>query len=306
MFLVGDFNARTGTQNDFIIDDVKLHDILNINEDLNDCKSCFFVLRENNMVERYNQDLGRINNYGMKLLDFCKRCNIFIANGRLFSDKGIGRSTCKGVSMVDYLLLSPDVLNIISEFEIVDFDQTFSDVHNRIHLTLQAQNRIQSSIPDTNIISRVKWKADTNKINQFVKNLQDDTQNILADINLALTQLTESTQVTHEQVNKVVIDLCTFIGNNATTVFGVNKTKRVFQTDNKPWFNKDCKEKRREFHEARNTYKANKTAEAKHTLNVKAKDYKKSLNQNFHEYQEKFVSELRTHSKHDTKAFWKT
>ena len=46
MFLVRDFNSITGIQNDLIIDDVKLHDILNINEDLNDCKSCFLYLEK--------------------------------------------------------------------------------------------------------------------------------------------------------------------------------------------------------------------------------------------------------------------
>ena len=78
IFLIGDFNARTGIQNDFVIDDVKLQDILHIEDDLNDCKSCHIVLSENNIVDRHNQDLGRVNNFGLKLLDFCKRGNIFI------------------------------------------------------------------------------------------------------------------------------------------------------------------------------------------------------------------------------------
>jgi hypothetical protein len=37
---------------------------------------------------------------------------------------------------VDYLLLSLSFFDIITDFEIVEFDSMFSYVHNRIHFTL--------------------------------------------------------------------------------------------------------------------------------------------------------------------------
>jgi hypothetical protein len=39
--------------------------------------------------------------------------------------------------MVDYLLLSPSIINIITDFEIIDFNPMFSEVHNRVHLTIR-------------------------------------------------------------------------------------------------------------------------------------------------------------------------
>ena len=67
-----------------------------------------FHLEEKDIpLERYSQDVGRVNKYGTKLLELCKRCNLFIGNSRFYSDKGIGRTTCKDASLVDYLLLSP-------------------------------------------------------------------------------------------------------------------------------------------------------------------------------------------------------
>ncbi|CAG2212781.1 unnamed protein product [Mytilus edulis] len=133
--IVGDFNARTSSLKDYVDDDINLQEILQIEEDIiNDNTSSYSILKENNILQRFNKDTGRVNKYGTKLLDFCKRCNLFIANGRLFSDNGIGHTTCKDASMVDYLLLSPNSFNITTDFEIIDFNPMFSDVHNRVHL----------------------------------------------------------------------------------------------------------------------------------------------------------------------------
>ena len=64
-------------------------------------------------LERNNEDEGRTNPYGMKLLDLCRRCSLFIANSRLLNDKHTGRTICKNISTVDYLI-----------------NPMFSDVHN--------------------------------------------------------------------------------------------------------------------------------------------------------------------------------
>jgi hypothetical protein len=81
-----------------------------------------FLEEKNIPLERYSQDVDRVNKYGTKLLELCKRCNLFIGNDQLFSDQGIGRTTCKDASLVDYLLLSPSFFDIITDFEIVEFD----------------------------------------------------------------------------------------------------------------------------------------------------------------------------------------
>jgi len=116
-----------------------------------------------NILQRCNKDTGRVNKYGTKLVDFCKRCNLFIANGRLLSDKGIGRTACKDASMhmVDYLFLSPNIIDIITDFEIIDFNPMLSDVHNRVHLTLtvEGENNQQNPIDNANINTRVRWRS---------------------------------------------------------------------------------------------------------------------------------------------------
>ena len=106
--LVGDFNAGTAKLSDCIIPDENvLHDILDITDDkMNVNMYTYHILEQLNIPpERNNEDEGRTNPYGMKLLDLCRRCLLFIPNSRLLNDKYIGRTTCKDISTVDYLIM---------------------------------------------------------------------------------------------------------------------------------------------------------------------------------------------------------
>ena len=97
-----------------------------------------------------------------------------------------------------------------------------------------------------------------------------------------------------------------FLNKSANTVFGNRKQKKVLKTGNKPWFTKECDVKRDAFHEIKIKYNNDKSIENKNLLSAKSKEYKRELNKSFRLYQEKCSEELRSHSKHDTKAFWRT
>ena len=124
IFLLGDFNSRTSKMLDFVIPDENLAEILNTVDDE--------LLLEN----MFSYRKSRHNNYGAKLIEMCKRCAMFIANGRLFKDQNIGRMTCKESSLVDYLILAPETFKIITEFEILDINPMFSDIHKQLHFVV--------------------------------------------------------------------------------------------------------------------------------------------------------------------------
>lgn len=46
------------------------------------------------------------NNFGYKMIDFCKNNNFFIVNGWVGNDVGVGVFMCKNSSIVDYVLCS--------------------------------------------------------------------------------------------------------------------------------------------------------------------------------------------------------
>jgi hypothetical protein len=99
-----------------------------------------------------------------------------------------------------------------------------------------------------------------------------------------------------EKVNSMLNDIGTLL---------VNKQVRPSRYTGKPLFNTDCKEKRNEFHQAKNRYSYNKSVEMKQVLNSRAKEFKKMLKQNYSKYQEKCADEVRSQSKSDPKALWK-
>ena len=98
--------------------------------------------------ERHNSDQSRIDNYGRRLLELCKSCDLLIANGRLGLDRFLGGKTCKCTAVVDYVILSPRLFPYISEFEILPFDPTTSDAHNGLHFSLIC-NEIEFKQPDS-------------------------------------------------------------------------------------------------------------------------------------------------------------
>ena len=79
---------------------------------------------------------SRMNNYGKCLLELCKACDLYIANGMLDRDKFLGCKTCKGTSVVDYVILSPLLFPYVSEFEVLPFAPMISDVHSGVHVSL--------------------------------------------------------------------------------------------------------------------------------------------------------------------------
>lgn len=92
--IFGDFNAKTGSLPDYIIPDENLVDIFEFNSD-EDILSYMFDYEN---LPRNSVPLHRVtscncapNNYGHKLLNVCKRNNMYIANSRVGNDRGIGK-----------------------------------------------------------------------------------------------------------------------------------------------------------------------------------------------------------------------
>ena len=110
----GDFNARIGSQNDTISPN-KFDIELGIEIDGNGPK-------------RNSQD-KITNKRGEELLDMCKSLDLFIVNGRKTGDP-FGNYTCLkwiGNSVVDYLLVSKNILDQVPIFKVGQFQPMLSD-----------------------------------------------------------------------------------------------------------------------------------------------------------------------------------
>ena len=80
----------------------------------------------------------------------------------------------------------------------------------------------------------------------------------------------------------------------------VNRKCRV----NKQWFNRDCYEKRKLYHRAKNLNWRVHNAESKNNLLRCSKAYKKVLNTQHNLYHKGFIKKLRDLRHNDSKSYW--
>jgi hypothetical protein len=104
--LIGDYNAKISDLIDFLIPNENLLEILDIADDDELLKEFYdyeSLLRCGVPLQRYTQDKSRPNKFGRRLLELCQNCSLYIANSRIYKDKGIDKCTCKGSTVGDYV-----------------------------------------------------------------------------------------------------------------------------------------------------------------------------------------------------------
>ena len=114
--LLGDFNARTSTESDFIDGDSDI--------DTNDNE--YHV--DKAILLRNSQD-NILCQRGKKVIDLCLSAQLRIVNGRVIGDS-LGQYTCHkycGSSVIDYLITSEENLQRILYFKVTEFKGQMSD-----------------------------------------------------------------------------------------------------------------------------------------------------------------------------------
>ena len=125
-FLCGDWNARTNTSPDILINEMAGSDgdLKNIvpNEVMSGQHRVKLAMERNALdIQRHSMDIGPVNKRGKQLLEFCNTCGLIILNGRVGRDKGIGKFTridTTGNSVVDYLICRPESARLVSYFNV--------------------------------------------------------------------------------------------------------------------------------------------------------------------------------------------
>ena len=303
--LLGDFNARTGTKEDF----VNLDDFVCNATQLDDKNKQDFDLSNLGRLgidcNRYNYDKF-VNNYGNRLLQLCKDLNLLIANGRVGQDKQKGSFTCKESSTIDYCILSPVLFTSIVNFEICSFDSMLSDVHNALYIELLCKTResIIENFEDVTQVKKSKWKNENCQL--FYSALcDDDIITLIEKLNII-----DIDTVNNDVVNNLVEECSNIIRNAAVDSDLLSDCKKIKDNGNKrfkvnkPWYNKECYDKRKKYYKARNLNWRIRTAESKSNLVQCSKDYKKVLSKQYNVYQKNFIKKIRGLRQNDSKSYW--
>ncbi|CAG2191641.1 unnamed protein product [Mytilus edulis] len=295
--LVGDFNARTGSEDDFIfVPDSESHvvDIENIQI------NAVCNLDQYDFSRKRNSRDKNKNRFGNQLLEFCKGNNFFIMNGRTLGDID-GKFTCRNSSVVDYCLCSAELIKHFTDFKVLDFSSLYSDVHSPIEISLkQTDQEVSTKYSDDTRTNEQKIKNWTNeKSHKFLECLN------LTEIENINSEIDGTTVVTQETVDTIIGKIGKVLINSARNTFGfkVSAGKKSEHRKNKPWFDHDCKAARSEFRKM----KRNKNKSPFHRALVldAEKRYKNTMNKAHKKYRSDFRKKMDDLKQNDGKEFWR-
>ena len=215
---MGDMNGYTKTENDFLTENINCHDGFST------------VTGNLELSERANMDVRKVNNYGRKILDMCLLTNLFIVNGRIGRDKGIGEYTCyfgEYPSVIDYCLVDYTLANNIDNF--------YVDVRNESHhmpLVLKLKTMIQ--VLDTETGTGINY------LPKYI--LKNYDQNIFLDRFYSQDLLQLHHEIHNNNIDNAIELILKYITESAVEM-KVNRLKnpgRENRNKNEPWFDLEC------------------------------------------------------------------
>ena len=198
-FLTGDWNSRCSDSIDNLIFDKYIDQNFDFINSVD-----IFSRKSRDCIIDYN---------GLKLINLCQCTGLLIGNGRLYGDKDIGKYTfCShnSQSTVDYLLLNLSDFEILSYFDVLDFNE-FSD-HAPITLQFNLKSQFKHASNPTNnetfINRKIIW--DDSKTDLFHSQLMNNNEHFRRLISDACS----------EPIDHVVQDFTRLLYDNAFDVFG--------------------------------------------------------------------------------------
>lgn len=319
--ICGDLNAWSGEINDYVnVDNDSLPNFGLNNDHIRDNLKCIESLDALDIHLTRKSMHKKTNNYGYRLVDLCKNTNLFIANGR-FENNATAHFTCNQSSVVDYFIMSPEILTNVYKFEVKDFDPMYSDVHNQIMVTLSKKttNRLNggdinrpttctienNGIPNTKI---TRPKINTNHKSDLCDNIDlNNVNSILADLDSFIDNINI---VNSNNINDISHSITNLLINSAKTSGCYTKTnndKNYNQSTKfkKPWFNTKCFKIRNKYRNAKTNYNKTKSLYNKNKMKLLSSQYKKLLKKCRQNYYADLSTKLRKFKSSNPKQFWK-
>ena len=309
---MGNFNARTATDTDFVdliknrhVDDYITDFVDNFTNVLNDLKM---------PLNRISMDKSK-NKFSNLLLNFCKGNSMFIVNGRVGNDKNIGRFTCRNASVVDYCITSPELLKLFFDFDILESSKLFSDVHAPLHILLSVN--LNNNDSNSNTVrktnhSKAKIKSwENEKVTDFQENIDEEK---LHTFEQKLSRWQNEIGVTDQAIiDSLLEDLGNIFTGSAKKTFGTFNCKNIDSKINKnkngqnqkPWFDQDCKFARQKYRKSKRRYKLNNTIRNRSIMIDDEKGYKKVMYEKYKIYCKKISDDLKNASRDNPKHFSK-
>ncbi len=229
VFVCGDFNARVGKRDEFLVD-------------FEASKLIFdYEGPESPEIEPRTAEDVISNQRGSDLISFCRASDYLIANGRIGRDSSVGRFTCHqrggtGASAVDYLLFPMESRGIIADFSVDIWNHLFSD-HCPLNFELQIPT-VDAGQEETLELKDLDhdflWKP------EFAENFRDSMRAKLPEIELLLENISERV-ADSDSVNLAVKEFLELIYSCAEPFF-TRRKKITTQEDQSVWWTEECQQ----------------------------------------------------------------
>jgi hypothetical protein len=300
--LTGDFNAKTACENDLIEFDHDLFDAIDVS--VNSIDPQAYNRNKHPIPRRVSCDKA-LNNFGYRLLELCKSCDVCILNGRMGEQSG--NLTCKNASVVDYFVVSTDLLPFCVSVDVHEFDPLLSDVHCPVSLCMSLE------IDNACIVDVHKHKNTTDSVNSGTRKSkwdiemkQDFIDNFdIRELEVLCTEMDNvDNEVSIDEIVSRLNDVIITAAEKSSLIIETKPGTRKVKHDQKPWFNKECAIKRKEYHKAKCKNWHLRSENAKEQLVCASKAYKKILNKQFHSYQKAIVKKIRNLESSCPKDYW--
>lgn len=217
LLLCGDFNARTSN----------LCDYTTCSDNIPELKEFNDIFDNDIGIERVSLD-KKTNKFGHELLDFCKVFSCYIVNGR-FGSGGDGYTFINqnGCSIIDYFIVSRNIYDLITMFEI---QANTESSHLPISLGVK-------TVP---CVSKKNNSKNEDLFYDLHKDNSEEYLNCLSEniLNGCFTTLDTMLGDQNTDINTVVQEFETAIYNSSVKY---QRVKRKKPRSNNNWFDLECK-----------------------------------------------------------------
>ncbi|CAG2236158.1 unnamed protein product [Mytilus edulis] len=263
----------------------------------------------------YFADLRKVLEAGPKLKEKPQYTGVYIVNGRI-GDNITGKLTSKNAASVDYVLATPDLLNIISNSDVLHFSNLFSDAHCECPFDISINIKTTTCTcnacnPRTDIQPKKeqikKWNlAKADEFNEYLDLAKIET------IDNALDLLTDD-HVNMNNINDTVKNIDDIFVDAAKHTFGTYNPKNLIK---EPTMRKkrnrinhglttSAGKKEKNTRRTQRLYRLCKSEENKRIKNQKSKEYKKTLNKCIKKYRIEMRNKMKNMKTKNPKEYWK-
>lgn len=289
VYVNGDFNARVGSKNDYIVFDRN-------NEAIDDPD-----YTPDPPLQRTSLDRA-CNSHGGKLIDLCKSTCLRIVNGRLGSDHNKGDYTFVskyGASVIDYVLTSEQQFSSIVSFSI----ESVNEWSDHAPLCYALQCNIHKQTTDSQGGIKYTWSDDCKTTFR---------SGLIAQLPV-LNDLTRDIELNNRStIDTLVNDFTTIIRKVADPLFekNVKCNSSSYFTDvsvgkNAEWFDNDCRHYRNVYLESLRIFNRYKSPGNREILCDNKKKYKDLCRKKKRIFENRKFIQIENLRKGKPKDFWK-